>query len=416
MQSAGVPSTPSGRFPQTGLFRGGVWHCNCSPRLPAIRLIVKKDTPNKGRSFYTCQKDRDKANKCDFFLWAEDASEREVGSVLTNSRSEMDGTPSRRPKRQRTIHESITPAKEKRHWSEKTPVTSIAELNRLTGGTPSATAASSTAKGSPSIAQEMSPENLEGLFSSDEDDLTIPPTISASRPSALAPGTPCVHPSTLSGLSACAKRKRAAADEYSDFSADEEEALVALVNSSSQSSQDKHRNVFDTPAPAAGATHVREDGMPSPLTERPVRRVLFADPEVSNSKKPRANGGLAASIHNRPLGTSPAPTTPSSSQESGVRTTPGRDANMTQEIMSLLEGQKLDAGVLRSVRSALDRHAARAKGLERGRDASREAAKKAEGRVAELQQRIADLENQRKLDADARQKMRTDLMKLYRES
>ncbi|KAI4863716.1 hypothetical protein F4820DRAFT_425980 [Hypoxylon rubiginosum] len=408
MRSAGVPSTPSSRAALTGLFRNGVWHCNCSPRLPAVRLVVRKDTPNKGRSFYTCQKDREKANKCDFFLWAEDASEREIGSVLSNSRSEIEGTPSRRPKRQRTIHESITPAKEKRHWSEKTPVTSIAELNRLTAGTPCATAVSSTVKGSPAIAQEMSPDDLERLFSSDSDDLTVPTTGGASRLSA-----------TQNTPSACAKRKRADVDEYSDFSADEEEALVALVNSSSQSSQDKRRNVFDTPAAATSTTHVLEDGMPSPLTERPVRRVLFADPEVSNSKKPRANGGLAASIHNRPLGSSPALTTPSSSQESGsgVRTTPGRDtANVTQEVMSLLEGQKLDGGVLHFVRSALERHAAQAKGLERGRDASREAAKKAEGRAAELQQRVDHLENQRRLDAEARQKTRTDLMKLYRES
>ncbi|KAI1779940.1 hypothetical protein F4818DRAFT_159763 [Hypoxylon cercidicola] len=407
MQSTAIPSTPSGRVQLTGLFRNGVWHCNCSPRLPAVRLLVRKDTPNKGRAFYTCQKDRDKANKCDFFLWAEDASEREIGSVLTNSRSETEGTPSRRPKRQRTIHESITPAKEKRHWSEKTPVTSIADLNRMTAGSPSATDASSTVKGSPIAAQEMSPAELERFFNSEDDDVSVPTIGAPSRPS-VTQVTP----------SACGKRKRADADEYSDFSSDEEEALVALVNSSSQSSQDKHRNVYESPA-AAGRTHVVEDGMPSPLTERPVRRVLFADPEVDNSKKPRTNGGLAASIHNRPLGPSPS-STPSSSQESGIRT-PGKDAaatfaNMTREVMPLLDGQNVDANALRSIRDVLDKYAARARGLERGRDASREATRKAEGRIAELEQRVAYLENQKRLDADARQKMRTDLMKLYRES
>ncbi|KAI0176238.1 hypothetical protein GGR52DRAFT_571205 [Hypoxylon sp. FL1284] len=407
MQSTGFPSTPSSRVAQRGLFRNGVWHCNCSPRLPAIRLIVRKDTPNKGRAFYTCQKNREKANKCDFFLWAEEATQREVGAVLSNSRSEAEDTPSRQPKRQRTIHESITPAKEKRHWSEKTPVTSISNLNRMVGISPSATAASSTVKGSPVAAQGMSPEELEKFFSSDEDDLSAPATNGASRPSA-----------THATPSGCAKRKRPDVEEYSDLSSAEEEALVALANkSSSQSSQDTHRNAFETPASTkvATPTHVVKDGMPSPLTEKPVRRVLFADPqEDGNSNKKQqqshAGGGLAASIHNRPLGTSP-----SSSQEAAR--TPGKDApNVTQEVMALLEGQAVDGAVLRDVRAALDRHAARARGLERGHDASRDAARKAETRVAELRQRVTDLENQRRLDADARQKMRTDLMKLYRES
>ncbi|KAI1764791.1 hypothetical protein GGR53DRAFT_300396 [Hypoxylon sp. FL1150] len=415
MQSAGVPSTPSSRAAAlTGQFRNGVWHCNCSPRLPAVRLIVRKESANKGRAFYTCQKDREKKNKCDFFLWAEDANEREIGSVLTNSRSETDGTPSRRPKRQRTIHESITPAKEKRHWSEKTPVTSIAELNRMIG-TPSAAAtatpASTTVKGSPAPAQDMSPAELEKFFSSDEDEIKpaapTSATVSTSWPSA-----------TQSTPSLCAKRKRDA-DEYSDFSADEEEALVALVNSSSQSSQDKRCDAFATPAAAGGrtTTHVVEDGMPSPLTERPVRRVLFADPEASNAKKPRANGGLAASIHNRPLGSSPS-STPSSSQEGRVGT-PGKDSgigNMTQEVMSHLGGLIIPDNVLRGIRGTLEKYTAKAKGLERGRDASREAAKKAESQVVELRKRIADLENQRQIDAEARQKTRADILQLYRES
>ncbi|KAI1395499.1 hypothetical protein F4819DRAFT_187976 [Hypoxylon fuscum] len=400
MQPSGAPNTPSGKVPLDGLFRNGVWHCNCSPRLPAVRLQVRKDTPNKGRAFYTCQKDRDKKNKCDFFLWAEDAHEREVGAVLTNSRSEAEaeGTPSRRPKRQRTIHESITPAKEKRPWYEKTPVTGIADLNRMVSGTPSATAPSSTLKGNSNSAKEVD-DNLEVFFSSDEDFGPVHISGGESRLSA-----------TQNSPSAGSKRKRPdAADEYSDFSSGEEEALVALVNSSSQGSQGSHHDVFETPA--ANKTHVIEDGLATPLTDRPVRRVLFADPEVSSSTQPRRNGGLAASIHNQTFA-SPS-STPSSSQEGSK--TPSA-VNITQDVMSLLDDQKIDSQVLNKVCDILDRHAARAKGLERGRDASREATKKAEAQVTELQRRVADLENQRKLDGEARQKMRTDLMKLYRES
>lgn len=38
----------------------------CKPRKPALCLTVKKDSPNKGKRFYTCQ---DNPKKCDFFLW-----------------------------------------------------------------------------------------------------------------------------------------------------------------------------------------------------------------------------------------------------------------------------------------------------------------------------------------------------------
>ncbi|OTA53626.1 hypothetical protein K449DRAFT_209039 [Hypoxylon sp. EC38] len=399
MRPSQAPSTPSsGKVPLKGLFRNGVWHCNCIPRLPAVLLQVKKDTPNKGRSFYTCQKDKDKKNKCDFFLWAEDAYEREIGSVLTNSRSEVEGTPSRKPrKRQRTLHESITPAKEKRHWSEKTPVTSLADLNRMLNpgeSTPSATTKSSTLKSSSTL-KGNSDTAPAPISSSDEEGEPIRRN-SKSQPSA-----------TQSMSSVGSKRKRPDVEEYSDFSSGEEEELLALTNNSVQA-QSKHRNAFETPAASKTIVKV-EDGMPTPLTEKPVRRVLFADPEASTTKRPRTDGFGSVSTPVAQQSSQSPSSTPSSSQQ-------GHGKDVTQEIMALLEGQKLDSQVLRSVRSALERHAAKAKGLERGRDASREAVKKSEARVAELQQRVADLENQRKLDAEARVKMRSELMKLYRES
>ncbi|KAI1415979.1 hypothetical protein F5Y13DRAFT_155802 [Hypoxylon sp. FL1857] len=388
MRPTQAPSTPSSsRAPVKGLFRNGVWHCNCIPRLPAVLLQVRKDTPNKGRSFYTCQKDKDKKNKCDFFLWAEDAYEREIGSVLTNARSEVEGTPSRKPKkRQRTLHESITPAQEKRHWSEKTPVTSLSELNRMLnpgGSTPSATTKSSTLKSSSTL-KGGSSAAPEPVSSTDDEDEQIRSTPSVGS-----------------------KRKRSDVEEYSDLSSGEEEELVALATSSVQA-QNKHRNAFETPTASRIQVKV-EDGMPTPLTEKPVRRVLFADPEVSTTKRSRTEAFVSASTPILPQSSQSPASTPSSSQQG-----PGKD--VTQEVMALLDGQNLDNHVLRNVRSTLEKHAAKARGLERGRDVSREAVKKAEARVAELQQRIADLENQRKLDAEARVKLRSDLMKLYRES
>ncbi|KAI1649778.1 uncharacterized protein F4817DRAFT_330085 [Daldinia loculata] len=392
MRRSGAPS-PSGKVPLNGHFRNGIWYCNCIPRLPAIQYLAKRETPNKGRSFYACKKDRNKENKCNFFLWTEDAHVREVNNVLTNSRSEAEGTPSRRPKkRQRTLHESITPAKEKRQ--EKTPITSLADLDRmLNPGSPSATAQSSTMK-TRSSSKEVA-KSVQKSGSSDEDDDSAHTSDDAQAQSDSTPDTPSAAP----------KRKwsdvELNVEEYSDLTSGEEEELVALANSSAQP-QTKQRNAFATPS---GSRTLIEDGMATPLTEKPVRRVLFADPSSPTTPK----RDLAASS------TSP-PSSQQQQQQQQDPATPGRERELTQEIMALLYDQNIDGAVRRKIRSSLDRHAARAKGLERGRDASREAAKKAEAKVAELQQRVADLENQRRLDGEARQKMRTDLMKLYRES
>ncbi|KAI1481647.1 hypothetical protein K445DRAFT_315151 [Daldinia sp. EC12] len=390
MPRSGAYSTPSSKVPINGHLRNGIWYCNCIPRLPAVQYLAKRETPNKGRTFYACKKDRNKENKCNFFLWTEDAHEREVNNVLTNSRSEAEGTPGRRPKkRQRTLHESITPAKEKRQG--KTPVTSLADLDRmLNPDPPSPTTRNETMKASSSSNKEAS-KTLEKGTSSDEDDESAHTSDDGQAQPNSTPETP----------SAGSKRKMSDIEEYSDLSSGEEEELIALANSSAQA-QTKQRDAFATPS---GPRTVIEDGMATPLTDKPVRRVLFADPSCPTT--PRRD--LAVSTSNSPSSQQqhPAPNTPGTS---------GGEQGLTQEVMALLYDQNIDGAVRKKIRGVLDRHAARAKGLERGRDASREAAKKAEAKVAELQQRVADLENQRRLDSEARQKMRTDLMRLYRES
>ncbi|KAK0103280.1 hypothetical protein ONS95_005315 [Cadophora gregata] len=72
--------------PLKGYFADGIWHCNCNPRLPAANFQVKKEGPNTGRWFYTCQ--QPKESGCGFFLWKDDAVGREMTAVIANSRSE----------------------------------------------------------------------------------------------------------------------------------------------------------------------------------------------------------------------------------------------------------------------------------------------------------------------------------------
>ncbi|KAI0890009.1 uncharacterized protein GGS22DRAFT_7147 [Annulohypoxylon maeteangense] len=416
-RSQATPKTPSSKAPHNGFFRNGVWHCNCIPRLPAVQFTVRKNTVNKGRSFYTCQKDKDRKNKCDFFLWFEDAREREVGAVLTNSRSETEDTPSRKPKRQRTLHESITPSKDKRPEGEKTPVLSIAGLNQFLSrknrneSTPSSTTLQSqTVRGSLNVEQE-SANNLGGLFTSDEDSDEIDQIFQelSNKPvSSAMQNTP----------SAGSKRKRPDADEYSDFSSGDEEEL-AIITDNSAKTQTRHRDAFETPS--ATRTFAPKDGLPTPLTEKPIRRVLFADQSTSTKRLRTDESGSfstpAASTSFTSTSTSTTPKQTTWSQSSTPSSSQGKsNPSMTDEVMSFLDGTQLDKDVERAVRAALDRHAARARGLEKGRDAAREAMKTAKTQIAGLQAKIADLENQRKLDAEARQKTRTDLMRLYRDS
>lgn len=73
-------------IPLNGFFDDGVWNCNCRPRLPAARFEVKKQGPNTGRWFYTCQEPNGVG--CKFFLWDETAKEREKRAVMSNSRTE----------------------------------------------------------------------------------------------------------------------------------------------------------------------------------------------------------------------------------------------------------------------------------------------------------------------------------------
>lgn len=87
---------------ERGRFDNGLWLCDCTPRLPAEHFQVKKESANKGKWFYTCQrgsmnrpKNQDhlhiplsKEQGCKFFLWDEDAKPREEAALLSGARSE----------------------------------------------------------------------------------------------------------------------------------------------------------------------------------------------------------------------------------------------------------------------------------------------------------------------------------------
>ncbi|KAJ5624281.1 Zinc finger GRF-type [Penicillium lagena] len=90
------PDSPRTGRHLDGLFKDGIWCCNCPERPPAIKHQVKKDNENHGRYFYVCAQPQ--PVRCRFFLWQSDAQVRERAAVLANTRSEPDPfaqTPSR---------------------------------------------------------------------------------------------------------------------------------------------------------------------------------------------------------------------------------------------------------------------------------------------------------------------------------
>jgi hypothetical protein len=213
------------------------------------------------------------------------------------------------------------------------------------------------------------------------------------------------------------RRKRADVDsddeDYGDFAPDEELQLFAITENSINSLGSKNRESFVTPAVDRMTTVI--DGMPTPsltsnLTSKPVRRVLFADElEPSNmgqSTTKRHHADELGANTNLGAAGSTASTSLSFEDEANLRT-PGSSSitKVTQDVMRLLQGQNIDVSILHDVKSALEEHAATAKGFERGREASRLAVKKAEAKIALLRQQIIDLENARRLDFEARKKM-----------
>ena len=73
-----------------GLFADGIWLCDCTPRQPAEHFKVKKEGPNKGRWFHTCQAQPD-TKRCGFFIWDEQSKLREEAAVLGGKRTEVGG-------------------------------------------------------------------------------------------------------------------------------------------------------------------------------------------------------------------------------------------------------------------------------------------------------------------------------------
>ncbi|KAI0404286.1 hypothetical protein F4802DRAFT_249032 [Xylaria palmicola] len=409
-------SPPHFPDPRHGEFRDGYWRCNCDPRLNADLKTVRKDTKDYGRRFWCCPKQRGQGNRCNMFIFLDDANRRERECLMTNGRSEM---------RQTTLDESIILHKGK-------PKPPRAAVNRVS--TPGSPAASSSLASPPRSPNKPSaPAETSTLkrsnrdtttqhdefydTTSDEDDqedeevnhhtMPIPTRQNNAQSSAMA-NTPTTQPGRF-------ERKRSFEDNFlDDLSSSGEEELRAATEMSCRTANTlgKQRDAFTTPS-VTRTTNI-ENGMPTPsLTKgKSVRRVLqFKDEETGEGsaaahKRQCLEHGQQpphASTSAQLFGTDAVidqTSSPPSSQE------PVRPSfNLKGEVLGLLESQGIPASVRAELAKTLTRYESQAKGYEQGRDAARKASKEAKDRCAQLQGRVEDLEN-------AREALRAKLLEL----
>ncbi|ESZ95056.1 hypothetical protein SBOR_4589 [Sclerotinia borealis F-4128] len=326
-------ASPS-KVPLNGLFSDGNWQCNCNPRLSAVRFQVKKEGPNTGRWFYTCQEPKETG--CGFFLWDDKAKGREMGAVLNNTRTEPHTPDSRIP---------VTPSKNKR---------------TLEGH------AMASNKWLQDLGKKGEDEFGEWPLTR-EDEEKVVKTVERTDPGSF-PETP------RKGMDSRAttpgsKRKRG-----------EEESNGASMYPTPATKGTRDEDIFGTPS----TSRRRLNGG---IWDGNERSALFGPFE---SETPSPFKFKDATIGAPPkFMVSPSPSITGDLQ-------PSHD--VTEDIMNILQDQHIDEEADAKLRQVLNRHALKISGIVKGRDITRAALKSKDTKIAGLQQKIMVLEHKRDMD------------------
>ncbi|EME87318.1 uncharacterized protein MYCFIDRAFT_209476 [Pseudocercospora fijiensis CIRAD86] len=336
-----------------GLFDNGIWYCNCTPRMPAEHFKVKKEGKNKDRWFYTCQQPSDSAQRCDFFLWNEDAKLRETAAVFNNSRSEPKG-----PEAQegwtagRDAQGKMVNARE----ASPTP-TSIPSYPTLPGANVG-----------------LKRNALEAQLGDDDDDDKF----------------------SLDGQEEEAMFK--AADNISSFETPHKAQRTGVyatpATSDAKKSSRKLPWLKDPQIPAtpiSGKKTVLDffNTSPSKVVPSPARAIEPQTPPVVSTlpaipESPSPTSRFKNALHN-----------PADSQSS-----------LTNEVLQELSTVRLPPEKLESLRSILSKHDLRTQGIRKGRDISRLALRAKEARIVELEARITSLQAEKEVDRSIVERMK----------
>jgi hypothetical protein len=213
-------------------------------------------------------------------------------------------------------------------------------------------------------------------------------------------------------------------DLFGDMSSGEERELLEITATAEKMAASKDQ--FVTPT-KQGTSNIL--GLPTPS----VSRILFPE-----AKRQRVLQPETLSIQERAAAQGTQPSPPPSQEASSCTIdftdpTPGksRDAfltnidqdedeyEITEEIMALLKGQRVDDGVQKNVRAALHRSAMKTRGIAKGRDVVRNTLRMKDEKIAGLQERVAALENQVKAEKGSNARLKAaiaqQLRDLYRD-
>lgn len=371
-------ATPGSKARLKGLFQDNQWYCDCEPRLPAVRFQVKKNTKNRNKWFYTCQQDRKK--QCGFFLWDDDAQVREKGALLNNT-----GTESK-------YITSIGP--------DEPPIPSFAQ-------TPSKSTSRFATSSRPDNSADFFNDDGSEISTGDELDMaSLADNASQTRRRLFSPKSATTSSQLQEGHQAnTGKRKRGGSlfvgesddeDFGGNIGSDEEKTMISLTDSASQRQRSDSRpenkpGPFKTPS--MQRTHDVLGGLPTPLTRHTVERnSLLLSTEDREAKRQKMS----------------APPTPSAGKTGAVAPPPsvmsgqgeGDDYEITKEVMGLLSGTRMTDEVRTHVRRALNRHALKMKGVERGRELVRLTVKAKDLKIEQLQEQAKMMENERDADRE----------------
>ncbi|RDA85379.1 hypothetical protein CP532_6409 [Ophiocordyceps camponoti-leonardi (nom. inval.)] len=340
-----------------GLYKDGQWWCNCFPRKKARLRKVLKETPNKGRYFWSCPP---LPPECGFFLWQEDALLREPPPpppVLTQR-----------------------------------PLTSFGY--RLFQ--------------KPPIGEEDEEDDDDDDEEEDDDDEFV---VVEDRKIATAGEE---SPAKRHKINHDPVFDPSDDAEFSDFASDEERQLVDLADRSASRDRDRDRDRKGDDKDALFPDVARTL---FPVRDaKPLKKVSFdiglPTPTKSPTKTKRRH---SISPPPPPPPQSPPPPQPHAQPPSSPSEA---DHDVSETIMSLLRrpGNHLPPHLLSDVDLLLKRSTRLTKGIEKGRDSARAAIKVKDETIAALQDRVAVLERDEQSLRHQLADIKAQLMNIYQEN
>lgn len=355
-----------------GVFSDGIWHCDCTPRLPAEHFKVKKESKNQGRWFYTCQ--NQEPQRCGFFLWDEDAKLREEGAVLNNSRSEpkskstheaQDGWNAGRSKG--SMFAKVDPMAEMPDSDKPNDDDESTDDESPPSASPSQRQTTSIAKRKASDANlDENDDDDDQLLSwsltgQEEQDL-----ISAAESAAPPPETPRkVAKTGVYATPATTIEKKRTLPWLQD---------EMVTSAEPKTPSDRHLH---------GADYLDSPFKQSTMTLPPIVEQTYAPTPTLQA--------------NTPVNLSDSPV-PQSRYRDALSNPADGASSLTSEAMGALSGTSVPPKILTALRKILSKHDLKTQGVVKGRDISRLSLKAKDAKIAELQARIASLEAEREVD------------------